>query len=205
MTVLVNDRPEDLDLNRALGEISSERRAKALGYRFDRDRRLSVAVYLLLKEALHRRYDIVGNPRLSVAPNGKPFLTDYPGIHFNLSHCPKAAACVVADCPVGIDVEEIAPVDREVAQRVLNDGEFAAVSASAAPEVAFARYWTQKEALVKLSGRGLEDDRLKALLVDHPDVRLETVEHSDRGFILTTARRLGCARIASEAENAAMR
>jgi len=187
MTVLVSDEPEALDLDRTLGEISSERRAKALGYRFDRDRRLSVAVYLLLKEALHRSYGIVGNPRLSVEPNGKPFLADYPGIHFSLSHCPKAAACVVADRPVGIDVEEIAAVDWAVARHVLAEDETHAVRTSPSPDVAFARYWTQKEALVKLSGGGIEDDRLKTLLSDILGVRFETTEHLERGYVLTIA------------------
>lgn len=186
--VLVNDRLEVLDLEGALEGISPERRAKALGYRFELDRRLSVAAYLLLKEALRRAYGIVGNPRLSVASDGKPFLTDYPGIHFNLSHCPKAAACVVADSPVGIDVEEISPVDWDVASRVLSEDELRRVHSAAAPDVIFARYWTQKEALAKLSGRGVEDERLKTLLSDRSEATLQTEEHLDRGYVLTVAR-----------------
>lgn len=185
--VAVNDEIEALDLMRALGEVPSDRRELALGYRFERDRRLSVAVYLLLKDLLREVYGIEGMPRLETGANGKPFLPEHPGIYFNFSHCSKAAACVVADRPVGIDVEAIAPVDEEVAQRVLSGEELCAVRTSVTPEIAFARYWTQKESLVKLSGRGLEDDRLKTLLSDGVGASLETIERPDKGYVLTVA------------------
>jgi len=189
LTVLVNDALEKLDLVRALDEVSAERRARALRCRLDVDRRLSVAVYLLLKEALRRTYGFDGNPRLAYGPDGKPVLADHPGIHFNLSHCPKAAACVVADFPVGIDVEEVSTVNWEVANAVLSEDELSEVRASSSPEIAFARYWTRKEAFVKLSGGGLDDHRLKTLLSDLSGVVLETSEHLDRGYVLTVAGR----------------
>ena len=186
--VTVNDDLSSFDLTRALEEISPERRARVLGYRFARDRCPSAAAYLLLKESLRTHYGLEGNPRVAGGPNGKPFLPDRPEIHFSLSHCPKAAACAVADRPVGIDVEEIAPVDWEVARRVLSDGEFAAVRASDEPEVAFVRYWTQKEALAKLSGDGADDRSLPTMLANVRDVTFETVVNRRRGYVLTLAK-----------------
>lgn len=185
LTVLVADQLEDFDLNEALGEISSERRAKARSYRYERDRRLSVAVYLLLKQALQDAYGIEENPRLAIGSNGKPFLVDYPRIHFNFSHCAKAAACIVSDRPVGIDVEEIAPVDWEVARRVLSAAELDDVRSSDEPNVSFARYWTKKEALVKLTGDGIDDGRLASLLADVRGVSFETSVNRRRGYVLT--------------------
>jgi len=185
MTVLVNDDPESLDLDRALGEVSAERRAHALGYRFDLDRRLSVAVYLLLKAALLKEFGLAENPRFAHGPTGKPFLPDHPGVRFNLSHCPKAAACVVSNRPVGIDVEEIAPVDWEVARRVLSAAELDDVRSSDEPNVSFARYWTKKEALVKLTGDGIDDGRLASLLADVRGVSFETSVNRRRGYVLT--------------------
>lgn len=189
MRVLVNDDLASLDLARALEEISPERRAYALRYRQDLDRRLSVAVYLLLKEALREEYGIEGNPRLAVGPNGKPHLPDNPDVHFNFSHCTRAAACVVSDGPVGIDIEEIAPVNWEVARRVLSADELAKTKAAPEPETAFARYWTCKEALVKLTGEGLEDGRLKNLLAVCQGAVLDTKVRRERGYVLTTATR----------------
>lgn len=185
--VFVCDDLSDFDLLRALAEVSPERREKALSFRFELDRRLSVAAYLLLKEALLQEYGLDGNPRLAYGPNGKPFLPEHPEIHFNLSHCPNAAVCAVADGPVGIDVEVIAPVDEAVARRVLSDAEFLSVQTSEEQDVAFARYWTQKEALVKLTGDGIDDRRLPMLLADTRGVKLETTVNRERGYVLTLA------------------
>jgi len=186
--VYVNDELERLDLARALDGVSPERREAALRFRFDRDRRQSVAVYLLLKEALEREYGLTGNPRLASAPGGKPYLPDHPAIHFSFSHCAKAAACAVSDRPVGIDVEAIAPVDPEVARRVLSADERTEMRASAEPDVVFARYWTRKEALVKLSGRGLEESLLPSLLTEMRDVVLETTVCREKGYVLSVAK-----------------
>jgi len=187
--VFVNDDLEALDLARVLDAVSPERRAYALGYRFERDRRLSVAVYLLLREALEKCFGLCGNPRLARGANGKPFLPEHPEVHFNLSHCPKAAACVVSDRPVGIDVEEIAPLDWDVARRVLSDAELADVRAADEPEVAFARYWTRKEAFVKMTGEGIDDDHLPELLLRATDCSFETSVNRARGYVLTTVSR----------------
>jgi len=186
LTVLVNDALGDLDLAKALGEVSPARRAHALRYRFERDRRLSVAVYLLLKEALRKVYGLVENPRIGRGKNGKPFLPDHPGIHFNFSHCPKAAACAVSDRPVGIDVEEIVPVDWEVARSVLSDAELADVRASDEPDVAFARDWTRMEAYAKMTGEGLDGDRLPGVPGEASGCRFETTVNRSRGYVLTT-------------------
>ena len=185
--VSVNDRVADLDLARALEEISPERRARALACRTDLDRRLSVAAYLLLRDSLRKTYGLAGNPCVAYDANGKPFLPDHPSVHFSLSHCPKAAACAVADRPVGVDVEEIAPVSDEVLRRALSDGERADLSASAEPDVDFARLWTRKEAFAKLTGDGIDDVRLPTLLAEARDVAFETVVNRAGGYVLTRA------------------
>ena len=188
--VSVNDNLQVLDLQRALLEVSPERRALAQSYRREIDQRQSVAAYLLLKEALRSQYGIAGNPQLALGPNGKPFLPDYPGIHFNLSHCRRAVACAVAESPVGVDIEVIAPVDAEVARQVLSATERREVERADAPEVAFARLWTRKEAVVKLTGEGIDRQRLPNLLAEVEGIKLETVENRAGGYVLTLATRV---------------
>jgi len=188
MGVYVNDEVGLFDLSRALDEVSSERRSVALRYRHDLDRRLSVAVYLLLKEALQAEYGLTGNPRLALGPNGKPYLTDHPDVHFNFSHCTKAAVCAVSDRPVGIDVETIAPVDLAVARRILSDGEFAELNATTEPEIVFVRLWTRKEAIVKLSGSGIEEIRLQSILEEARGIGLETTVCREKGYVISLAR-----------------
>ena len=154
--IYLNDHTEDLDIGQALERVSPQRREVALRYVKDSDRRLSLAVYLLLQEALEKEYGVTGDLTFGFGPQGKPFLKDYPGIHFNLSHCPGVALCVVSDAPVGCDVESVpAALDMDLCRYVFSEEQLASVLASPAPNLAFARLWTQKEAFAKLTGDGL--------------------------------------------------
>lgn len=185
LNVYIDQNPFGFDLEKALAEVSPERREKALRFRFERDRRLSVAAYRLLCRALREAYGIDEAPRFGVHPGGKPYLLDHPGIHFNLSHCRAAVACVVSDEPVGIDVESIAPVDPDVARRVLSALERRRVESSPQPETEFAALWTRKEALVKLRGIGIDDTLLPGLLEESVSAHLDTRTYE--GFVLSVA------------------
>ena len=144
--------------------LSEERRIKAFSYRFPLDRKLSVAVYLLLRLALIEKYGIDEPVVFSYGNNGKPFLRDYPHINYNISHCRSAAACVIADDSVGVDVQEIAPVPDGLAQHVLSADEYAGYRDSRNPEDFFCAIWTIKESWLKRTGQGIGTD-LKTLPV----------------------------------------
>ena len=156
--IYLNDHIDELDIAEALRQVSPERAAYALRYRRELDQRLSLAVYLLLQQALREEYGMQEVPPFAYGPNGKPFLKDHPGIHFNLSHCPRAALCVVADHPVGCDIEAVPEeLDLDLCHHCFNDKEVAAILASDSPTLTLTTLWTQKEALLKLTGEGLSD------------------------------------------------
>ena len=106
--------------------------------------------------------------------------------HFNMSHCKKAVACVVADAEVGVDIERLGRFSEAMARHVLNDEEYAEVMAADDPDVVFTDYWTKKEAIVKLTGRGIDDD-LKNIIAKYKHVRLRTERHVAEGFVVTVA------------------
>lgn len=153
----------DFDLRQALTEVSAQRREQALRYRHERDQRLSVAAYRLLQHALLTEYGIQQPPILAYGTNGKPMLAEWPHIHFSLSHCREAAACVVSDKPVGIDIESIDHYDEAVAAQVMSDAELRKIHASPSPQIAFTRLWTMKESLYKLTGGDRGADILQLL------------------------------------------
>ena len=107
-------------------------------------------------------------------------------LYFNLSHCKQAIACVISERPVGVDVESIGRYSESLARHVLSPEEFALVSSAPDPQIPFTRLWTQKEAVVKLTGRGIDDD-LPNLLFKYNNVLLHTEEHLDKGYILSVA------------------
>ena len=164
--------------------MSRERHEYALRYRREHDQRLCVAAYILLQQALKAEYDINEPPQFIFGPHGKPALKNHPEIHFNLSHCNEAAACMVSSRPVGIDVESIRPFDSELAAVTMNTEELRIIKSSPDPSIAFTRYWTMKESLLKLTGEGITDN-LHGILSTAGRYHFVTEEHEKDGYVLT--------------------
>ena len=170
MLIYIDDHIEQLDLPSALAAVSDQRREHALRYRKEHDQRLSVAVYQLLQRALSEEYGIIELPLFTFEAQGKPVLVDHPDIHFSLSHCDEAVACVVSTSPVGIDVESLSRYDTELVERVMSDEEQQQITSSTDPQLTFIRLWTMKESLLKMTGEGIAAD-LRHVLTNTPDVR----------------------------------
>lgn len=187
------DRIASAEVEQMLTQLPSWRREKALRFKHEQGRKECACAYLLLYQALRGVYGISEQPSFIIGEHGKPELsfdsqqlTVNSQIFFNLSHCKNAIACVVADRPVGVDVESIGRYNESLARHVLNDQEFSLVQQASNPQLAFIRYWTQKEAIVKYTGRGIDDD-LKNLLIKYNNVYLHTEEHLDKGYVVTVA------------------
>ncbi len=188
--IYLDTRVDEMDLAAALEQVGDWRREVALRYVKDDDRRLSLSVYMLLRSALEREYGITVQPEFDYGPHGKPFLRDYPHIHFNLSHCRGAALCVVGDAPVGCDIERVeAKVDMEVCRYCCNENEVEAILGSDNPQLAFFTLWTRKEAFLKYTGEGLTNNLPGLLLTPEAlSVRFETYTAEDGALVYTICR-----------------
>ncbi len=82
--------------------------------------------------------------------NGVPCPVD--GIYWSLSHKPKYVAAVVSNDKVGIDIEEMKPRTESLFARVAGDVEWELKQKSW--DTLF-RYWTAKEAVLKVIGIGI--------------------------------------------------
>ena len=180
--IYINDQINQIDIRQALAVIPSYRREQALRFKHEQGQRLCVAAYLLLHEALMTEYGITEYPRFEYGEHGKPFLADYPDIYFNLSHCQAAAACVIGDHPVGIDIEQITRYKESLVRYVMNEDEIAEINRALRPDVAFIKYWTMKEALMKTSGQGISNDMKNVLRGDEPFV---TIINQAKGYVCT--------------------
>jgi len=172
----------DFDLAEALAAVSPQRRQYALRYHHERDRRLCLAAYRLLRQALLREYGITDWPLFNYDHNGKPSLARFPSIHFSLSHCCDAVACAVSDQPVGIDIETFEHYSEEVAVRVMSEKEMLEIKSSPYPAMAFTRLWTMKESLYKLTGNDNKGN-IAAMLDDISLYHFTTVNHPK--FLIT--------------------
>ena len=115
---------------------------------------LHEAAHGLLDEMLEKQFGIT-DCRIEKNEHGKPFLPDYPHIHFNLSHCRGLVLCGFSDGEIGVDAELIRPYNGRAAKRIFSPGEMEIAEKSDCPDEAFFRIWTLKEALGKCIGTGL--------------------------------------------------
>lgn len=173
----------NFNLQEALGRISASRREKALKFKHEQGQRECVLAYLLLKRALKEVYGINENPELIEQEGGKPMLKDHPEIHFNLSHCKSAVACVIGDEPVGVDIDIIRNYNAQLARHTMNDNELQEIENNADEARAFIRLWTKKEALLKLTGEGIRSD-LKSVL-NRENKHFDVAEEAD--YVCTVA------------------
>ncbi len=113
--------------------------------------------------------------------HGKPFLKDYTDIHFSVSHSDHIVAVIFDEKPCGIDVEKIKNYSQSVVNRIFCEQdkklmEQAAESSYDEAAKLFAKIWTRKEAIGKLSGKGLDfTDELQKNELNHEYLGLQGI------------------------------
>ena len=149
--------PDEGAFAAAYAALPEWRRRKCDAFRFDADRRRSVAAWLLLRQMLAERGLDADFLPVTEDEFGKPAFDPGLGVHFSLSHAGERVMAAVNDHPIGCDVERIVPFDEAVARECLTDEELETVK-KASPGLdrdrEFIRLWVRKEAYVKAIGRG---------------------------------------------------
>lgn len=134
--------------------LTPERWRRASAFRREADRLRCVAAGLLGNFCL---WQWCGGRPMALRKNryGKPFLEGSP-VQFSLSHAGDWVACGLADCPLGVDIEKVQPVEQGMYQLCLTPQERQQLEqASTPPERRFIQLWTLKESFGKLRGEGL--------------------------------------------------
>lgn len=178
-------------LQESLDRLPLWRRTEAEAYRQPIDTLQSATAYMLLCQLLSEATgQEKASPLFAYGAEGKPYLPEYPYLHFNISHCRRAVMCMLSNAPVGCDVEEIpSGVDYDVMPLCFSPQEIDRIERAESPKVEFTRLWTQKEALAKLHGTGLTDNIPHMLAT--PQARcaeFHTVVCPERGYVYTTCR-----------------
>lgn len=161
------DAPSSGDYARVYVLLTEEKRKRIDRFRFEDDKRRSLAGEKLARRAVAAW---CGVPEETVAfdsgPNGKPFARGLAA-EFSVSHSDALVVCAVDDAPIGIDVERVRPIDLAIARRVCTEEELAHLFGRAPLPSDFTRtgdpalldrfftLWTRKEAAAKRSGAGL--------------------------------------------------
>ncbi len=138
------------------------RQEKVLALYHEKDRCLSLGASLAFEYGLDS-YAIPPFCReIALNKYGKPYLSKFTQIQFNLSHSARLAGCLFSDVETGFDVEEIAyATENEVLEnRVLHPHERVflqekPMQSSMARCYFFYAMWTLKESYLKALGCGL--------------------------------------------------
>ena len=153
------------------------------------DRQLSAAAYILRIEGLKEQFGLQTDYTLSFSENGKPFLTTHPEIHFSLSHSGNASVCVLSDSPVGVDIEDLNALQdagfEDTVCFTMNSSEQEIIRKANDRKLQFLIFWTQKEALLKLSGKGIRNN-MRSVLEETIDFDLQTFIKDNR-FVYSIA------------------
>jgi len=156
--IRVDDFIDDNTNNQLLSHISREKREQIKRFHFIEDAKRTLYGDLMARYLVCDKLKL-SNSQLIFYKNefGKPFLKDYSDFYFNISHSGVWVVCVIGEKEVGIDVEQIKPVDISIAKRFFSKNEYQNLMQR--PEQFRVEYfydlWTMKESYIKYRGEGL--------------------------------------------------
>ncbi len=102
---------------------------------------------------LHKCPERFASLRFDENEYGKPYLMNFSWIHFNLSHSGDYVMCVIANSDVGCDIQKVDRKNEKVSHRFFTESEREMI----AEPGDFARIWSRKEAVMKMTGKGLSE------------------------------------------------
>jgi len=122
------------------------------------DQRRKLYGELLLKYILSKKVNIKMNKILfSKNDYGKPLYKENKGIHFNLSHSGDWCVCAFSQFPIGIDIEQMEPLDIQWTEHFFHPDEIQRLKQLPEHQQReyFYKLWTMKESYLKAIGCGL--------------------------------------------------
>ncbi|BFH20424.1 4'-phosphopantetheinyl transferase superfamily protein [Paenibacillus melissococcoides] len=154
----VPDVMDQATLQHLLRLLPPDRQDKINRFHHKADAYRSLLAEVLVRKIIAERTGLANSQiRFHYNSYGKPELASEQRLCFNISHSGEWIACAVHDTEVGIDVEQIKPIDLSVARRFFSAEEYELLE-NKPPEgrlEMFYDLWTLKESYVKLRGQGL--------------------------------------------------
>lgn len=151
---------QDLSAHREILDGRERERMQRFHFAADADRYAIVHanVRRILAPYLNRPAEKIA---FRTGPFGKPELASDTSLKFSLSHSHTTALLAVdAELPLGVDVEDVKPLEAEVAETHFSAAELSMLRGLQGDAwlTAFYRCWTRKEAVLKAEGVGLSRD-----------------------------------------------
>lgn len=159
--------------------MNADKQQRVDRYRFLDDKKRTVAGEMLARQAFAEWCGVAPESiTFAIGEYGKPYIVGLD-VEFNISHSGDMVVCAVDDKPVGIDIEQIRPVDLSIVKRIFTDAELFYLFGHNPTDVDFAytedgviltrffELWTKKEACGKCIGVGLCYDSLDSDIYEY--------------------------------------
>lgn len=156
----------DAEYDKWYSLMSEAKKRRVDRFRFADDKKRTVAGEMLARKAIAEWCRVIPESiTFDINEHGKPYAKDLP-VEFNISHSGDMVVCAVDDRAVGIDVEQIRPIDLSIAKRICTKKELMYLFGHAPVAEDFActpnhevlmrffEIWTAKEAYGKCNGVG---------------------------------------------------
>jgi len=156
--IRIDDFIDDNTINQLLSYIPKEKREQVKRFHFIEDVKRTLYGDLMVRYLACDKLKL-SNSQIIFCKNefGKPFLKDHADFYFNISHSGDWVVCAIGKREVGIDIEQIKPVDISIAKRFFTEIEYKDLMRI--PErfrvERFYNFWTMKESYIKYKGEGL--------------------------------------------------
>ncbi len=113
---------------------------------------------------------------------GKPYISE--DIYFNISHSGKWVVAEINNNTVGIDIEEVAPIDYNIAKRFFTENEYNYVinNWNLSKIERFYNIWTLKESYIKAVGIPLNSFSIS--ITDGDNIIIESNEYGRSNYFL---------------------
>lgn len=157
----------DTEYNKWCSQMSEEKQQRVDRFRFKDDRKRTVVGEMLARKAIAEWCGVTPESIIfGKKEHGKPYAKDL-AVEFNISHSGDMVVCAVDDNPVGIDIEQIRPINLKVAKHICTNDEMFYLFGYIPTEqdfcyadnieilTRFFELWTKREACGKYIGVGL--------------------------------------------------
>jgi 4'-phosphopantetheinyl transferase len=151
-----SERFDPILYERLSNHVTPEKKARLKRFVREEDRLRGLFADLLIRDAIRQRIGL-SNEEILFDSNyyGKPFLTGREDVRFNLSHSGVWVVGCIDDRAVGIDVEEIQPIDLDISENYFSKDEHQDLMAKPDKFDYFFTLWSLKESYIKILGKGL--------------------------------------------------
>ena len=130
-------------------------------YHFGKDKQRFIICRGILKHIMAKHLGLeVNDIILAKDHNKKPFLLSHPNFFFNVSHAENYAVIAIDINTIGIDIE---CTDKDfdymtIVPSVFSKSEIDVINTTKTQKLTFYKFWTRKEAIVKATGKGIDDN-----------------------------------------------